>query len=77
MKANVYAKPEALNSLIEQRGLTLSDLADRAGVTRHTVRNALDGRPVSGGFVAGICLALGVDFGAAFTVRKVDGAAAA
>ena len=76
MKANIYAKADVLSALIAERGLTLSELAERAGVTRHTVRNALDGRPVSAGFVAGIGLALGVDFAEVFTIRAIAAEAA-
>lgn len=76
MKANIYAKTDVLSALIAERGMTQSELAERAGVTRHTVRNALDGRPVSSGFVAGIGLALGVDFADLFTIRALAADAA-
>lgn len=70
MKANVYAVPEVLSDIVERRG-SISAFADDVGVTRHTVRNALSGHPVSAGFIAGV-LRAGIDFATVFEIRPAD-----
>jgi transcriptional regulator with XRE-family HTH domain len=51
---------EQVKSLREERGMTKRDLAEAAGISRTTVRNAERGEPVRTKTARGVATALGV-----------------
>ena len=71
----IYLRREALEDAMLENQITIADLAKGAGITRHTVRNALNGEAVSSRTIAGITAYFKSDFSTFFKLGAVQTAA--
>lgn len=58
----VKARPEKIREIISNKGITLSQLAEKLGVSRQAIYYALAGKPVGGKMISELLKFSGWDF---------------